>query len=52
MSYFKDKDKTSLFCIAIFSKLTICERLTKWWPRVRFVVAKCSVFCNYISNSN
>ena len=41
MSYFQGKDKTSLLCVAIFSKLTICERFTKWWPRVRFVVAKC-----------
>ena len=52
MSYFQDNDETSLFCIAIFSKLTICECFNKWWRRVRFVVAKCSVFWNYISNSN
>ena len=50
MSYFQDKDKTSLFCIANLSKLTISERFIKWW--FRFVVAKCSVFWNYISNSN
>ena len=29
MSYFQDKDKTSLFCIANLSKLTICERFIK-----------------------
>ena len=52
MSYFQDKDKTSLFCIANLSKLTISECFIKWWSRVRFVVAKCSVFWNYISNSN
>ena len=52
MSYFQDKDKTSLLCIANFSILTICGRFIKWWPQVRFVVAKCSVFWNYISNSN
>ena len=52
MSYFQDKDKTSLFCIANLSKLTICEHFIKWCSRVRFVVAKCSVFWNNISNSN
>ena len=52
MSYFQDMDKTSLFCIANLSQLTICECFIKWWARVRFVVAKCSVFWNYISNSN
>ena len=31
MSYFQDKDKTNLFCIANFSKLTISERFIKWW---------------------
>ena len=29
MSYFQDKDKTRLFCIANLSKLTICERFIK-----------------------
>ena len=52
MSYFQDKDKTSLFCIANLSKLTICERFIKWRSQVRFVAANCSVFWNYISNSN
>ena len=52
MSYFQDKDKTSLFCIANLSKLSTCERFVKWWPGVRFVVAKCSVFWNYTSNPN
>ena len=50
MIYFRDKDKTSLFCIANLLKLTICEHFVKWWLRVRFGVAKCSVFSNYISN--
>ena len=49
MSYIQDKDKTSSFYIANLSKLTCCKRFIKWWPRVRFVVAKCSVFWNYIS---
>ena len=52
MSYFQDKDKTSLFCIANLSKLTVCKRFIKWWSRVRFAVAKRSIFWNYISNSN
>ena len=52
MCYFQDKHKTSLFCIAILSKLTIHERFIKWWSRVRFGVAKCSVFWNYICNLN
>ena len=29
MSYFQDKDKTSLLCIANLSKLTVCERFIK-----------------------
>ena len=52
MSFFQNKDETSLFCIANLSKLTICERFIKWWSQVRFVAANCSVFWNYISNSN
>ena len=52
MSYFQDKDKTNLFCIANLSKLTNCERFIKWWSRVRFGVAKYSVFWNHISNLN
>ena len=50
MIYFHDKDETSLFCIANLFKLTICEHFIKWWLRVRFGVAKSSVFSNYISN--
>ena len=50
--YFQDKHKTSLFCIAILSKLTIRERFIKWCSWVRFGVAKCSVFWNYISDLN
>ena len=52
MSYFQDKDKTSLFYIANLSKLNACEGFIKWWSRVRFGVARCSVFWNYISNLN
>ena len=50
--YIQDKDKTSLFCIANLSKLTISERFIKWWPRVIFGVVKCPVFWNYSSNLN
>ena len=52
MSYFQEKDITSFFCIANLSKRTICKHFIKWWSRVRFGVAKDSVFWNYISNSN
>ena len=52
MSYFQDKDKTSMFCIANLYKLTTCDCFIKWCSRVRVVVAKCSVFWNNISNSN
>ena len=52
MSYFQDKDKTSLFCITNLSKLTICKDFNKWLSRIRFGVAKCSVFWNYISKLN
>ena len=44
VSYFQDKDKTILLCIANLSKLTICECFIKWRSQVRFVVAKCLVF--------
>ena len=45
MSYFKDKDTISLFCIANFSKLTIWERFIKWWSRFRFDVATFCLEC-------
>ena len=41
MSYFQDKDKTSLFCVTNLSKLTICEDFNKWSSRIRFGAAKC-----------
>ena len=41
MSYFQGKVKINLFCSTNLPKLTICERFTKWWSRVRFGVGKC-----------
>ena len=49
---FQVKDKTCLFCIANLLKLTVCKHFIKWLSRVRFAVAKCSVFWNCISNLN